>query len=359
MQFLHLIKLNKKSPVFISLSLAMLFSVNSHLSFADDMPQWQHNQISNKASLRGSAIKQNSLWVTGSKNSVFVSTDQGKTWQDKSVKATVITDFRDIEVFDQNTAIVMGVGSGAQSMLYKTKDGGDSWKLLYQNTDPQGFFDSIAFWDNQSGLLVGDPVDGFYVMKKTNDGGKTWRRIGKDKLPQIEDKEAAFAASGNTLIVGKGGKAWLTTGGNAASVYHSNDFGESWQRQSVPLFTKADTAGGYGLGLNAMQQLFVVGGDYQQRPKAYNNMATYINGQWQAVDAGQHGLRTALTCQGNICIATGKTSSDISNDGGKSWQVFPNEKAAIDDKGFYTLASENMVFLAAGAEGKVGVLSLK
>jgi hypothetical protein len=56
----------------------------------------------NKASLRGSAIKQNSFWVTGSTNSVFVSVDQGKTWQDKSVKVKRITDFRDVEVFDND-----------------------------------------------------------------------------------------------------------------------------------------------------------------------------------------------------------------------------------------------------------------
>ncbi|MCP4325895.1 MAG: hypothetical protein GY787_29485 [Alteromonadales bacterium] len=61
-----------------------------------------------------------------------------------------------------------------------------------------------------------------------------------------------------------------------------------------------------------------------------------------------------MTCQGNICIATGKTSSDISNNAGKTWQVLRNEKAKQDDKGFYTIASDDFVFLAAGSDGKVG-----
>lgn len=348
-----------KTRILPSLILLTCFSVQSKIVSGADLPLWQHSQLPNKASLRGSAIKDGKLWVTGSKNSVFISIDQGKTWLDKSVKNKLVTDFRDIEVFDDKIAIVMGVGSGEHSVLYKTIDGGNSWQLLLQNTDEQGFFDSIAFWDNNMGLLIGDPVDGFYVMKKTKDGGKTWRRITQDKLPQIETKEAAFAASGNTLIVGKNGKAWLTTGGNAASVYHSDDYGESWLRKRVPLFNKTDTAGGYGLGVNSAEQLFVVGGDYQQRPKSYQNMATYFNGHWQTVNSGQHGLRTAMSCQENICITTGKTSSDISYDGGTSWQVLTNKNAPEGDNGFYTLASENKLFLAAGAQGKIGVLSVK
>ena len=163
----------------------------------------------------------------------------------------------------------------------------------------------------------------------------------------------------NTLIVGDGGKAWLTTGGFSASVYMSRDFGETWQRHTVPLFAKTQTAGGYGLALNAEKQLFVVGGDYLQRPGKYENMATFTDNKWQPANSGQHGLRTAMTCQNNTCIATGKTSSDISFDGGHSWQRFSVQKVKNIDQGFYTLASDQKIFLAAGAEGKVGILKLK
>ncbi|GHE91749.1 WD40/YVTN/BNR-like repeat-containing protein [Thalassotalea profundi] len=340
------------------------FNVSGYAMTTVDLPQWHKIQINKNLSFRGSAIKGDSLWVTGSNNSVFVSQDGGKTWHDKSIKASLITDFRDIELFDTKTAIVMGVGNGVQSVLYKTTDGGNSWNLLYQNADAQGFFDSIAFWDNNHGVLLGDPVDGYYTIKLTKDGGTSWQRIDKKNIPEILEKEAAFAASGNTLIVGKQGKAWITTGGFSASVYESDDYGQTWQRQTVPLYNETQTAGGYGLALNHQQQLFVLGGDYQQRPAKYSNMATYLNGQWQAVNAGENGLRTAMRCEGNICIATGKTSSDISYNAGKRWQAFDdknlsNLKSTKGDRGFYTLASDNMVFLAAGAHGKIGVLSFK
>ncbi|MFT6897620.1 MAG: photosystem II stability/assembly factor-like uncharacterized protein [Paraglaciecola sp.] len=324
-----------------------------------DLPSWANYQMPGTPSLRGSAIAEDSLWVTGTNNSVFVSQDGGRSWQNKSVSFDGVTDFRDIELFDKDTAIVMGVGSAEQSVLFKTVDGGDSWSLLYQNDDKKGFFDSIAFWNNQQGLLIGDPVDGYYVVKKTEDGGKTWRRIARDKLPTIIDQESAFAASGNTMMVGKNGKAWITTGGFSASVYFSNDYGESWQRQTLPLYNDSQTAGGYGLALNHLMQPFVIGGDYQQRLAKYTNMASLINGQWQKVDTGERGLRTAMSCQGNICITTGKTGIDISYNGGKTWQPLTNNAAKIGDKGFYTIAADKFVFLAAGANGRVGVLSFK
>ena len=322
---------------------------------------WQlQHQIKGKTSLRASAIKGDSIWVSGTKNSVFVSQNRGITWRDISVMPTdnlPDTDFRDIALFNSNTAIVMGVGSGAESRLYKTSDGGTNWSLLYQNSDKEGFFDAIAFWDEQNGLLMGDPVDGYYLVKRTTDGGKTWRRISINNLPLMNENEGAFAASGNTLIVGKQGKAWLTTGGFSASVYVSTDFGESWSRQAVPLYDVTETSGGYGLALNTNEQVFVVGGNYKDRNSRYANMATFAQNKWHQVSTGQNGLRTAMTCQKATCITTGKNASDISFDNGLTWEALSNQNYSEHNKGFYTLASDKGLFIAAGADGKVALFN--
>ncbi len=338
-----------------------LFALLSLSSLANSHQQasWQRIDITKKASLRGSAVINNSLWVTGSDNTVFVSQDAGKTWLDRTVNSSLKLDFRDIALFDKSTAIVMGAGEGKQSVLYKTIDGGKSWQLLHENADAKGFYDSIGFWDKQRGLLLGDPVDGYYVIKKTIDGGKHWRRISNIKLPLMLEKEAAFAASGNTIITGKRGQAWLTTGGFSASVYYSDDFGESWQRQAVPLFQHTQTAGGYGLALNSHQQVFVLGGDYLQRQAKYVNMARLVSGKWQAVNNKQRGLRTAMSCLANTCIATGKTTSDISYDGGENWQALDDKSATSGNQGFYTLASDKKLILAAGVDGKVAIFKAK
>lgn len=334
----------------------LTFFVFSHLAIAQQVDGFQHTLIDGKPSLRGSAIFDQSLWVTGTNNSVWVSQDGGKHWHDRSVKSSINNDFRDIAVFDTQTAIVMSVGSGKQSSLYKTTDAGKSWQLLLQNQDEAGFFDSIAFWDQDNGLLMGDPVDGYYVVKRTQDGGKTWTRTDKVNLPSLIPSESAFAASGNTLIVGKDNQAWLTTGGKSASVYHSNDGGLFWLRKSVPLYRSADTAGGYGLALNSDDDLFVVGGDYLQRDKNYPNMARYdvIKNRWKHVKSGDRGLRSAMACNAFACIATGKTGSDISYDQGNTWQPLANPK--YDNTGYFTLSASNARFLFAGSEGKVAVL---
>lgn len=318
---------------------------------ADKIPQWQVKELGNSASLRGSAVGPASLWVTGTDNTVMRSLDKGETWQNVSVATEADLDFRDIEVFDDQTAIVMGVGEGTQSRLYRTEDGGNSWQLLYTNPDKQGFFDAIDFWDSEHGLLLGDPVDGYYVVMRTEDGGRHWQRVPQEALPELHDKEAAFAASGNTLITGDQGKAWFTTGGFAARVYRSSDYGRSWEVSPVPLHADNQTSGGYALSLNQPGDLFVLGGDYTNRPAHYPNLARNVGGQWQLADNGQRGLRTAMQCIQRTCIATGKTASDISFDDGNTWQPLPGP-------GFYTLSAGNNLFLGAGAEGSVGVLTL-
>ena len=56
------------------------------------------SQMPEKANLRGTALIQNSLWVTGSSSRVFVIHYSGETWQKKSVPAELNRDVRDIEL---------------------------------------------------------------------------------------------------------------------------------------------------------------------------------------------------------------------------------------------------------------------
>ncbi|WOT04941.1 WD40/YVTN/BNR-like repeat-containing protein [Shewanella youngdeokensis] len=317
--------------------------------------EWHTQQIDANVSLRGSAMIDGVMWVSGSDNSVFVSKDLGKTWQDVSVKAELLTDFRDIEVFDENTAIVMGVGNGKLSRLYLTEDQGVSWTLLLQNQHKNGFFDSMAFWDRNNGLLLGDPINDRFVILRTRDGGKNWHRTGLKNMPELLDREIAFAASGNTLMVGKTEQAWFTTGGYSSSVYTSQDGGEYWQRTHIPLYDDTQTAGGYGLAQNTLGDVFVIGGDYQQRDKHDAN-TVYLKGKvWHKARNTTSGLKTAMVCHRATCVATGKLVTDISFDHGFSWEpLLINGQ----QQGFYTLAIEGSTVVAAGHNGRVAVYTL-
>jgi hypothetical protein len=338
----------------IKSTLFLLFLLSHFYVIAGTIPEWKNHQFTDQPSLRSSAIKAHVIWVAGTEGKVYKSLDKGTTWIDVSLKNQVKTDIRDIQAIDENTAILMSVGSGQNSRLYKTTDGGINWTVLYQNNDETGFFDSIAFWDKNNGLLLGDPVDGYYVIKKTNDGGKTWNRVESKNLPEKREKEAAFAASGNTLIVGKNGKAWFTTGGFSASIMSSNNYGKTWQRQTLPLYDKTQTAGGYGIAINNQHEVFVVGGDYLHRDGNYNNAVVLVkkngNSKWLNLATGNRGLRTAMACMKSTCIITGKLSSDISFDNGHTWKP-------LHTQGFHTIATEANTIVAAGADGSVGIIT--
>jgi len=322
---------------------------------SSQLSDWQRYQHQNQASFRAVYADDSVLWVSGSKNTVLRSVDDGMSWQDVSVKNPLVTDFRDIIAFDKLTAIVMGAGSGDKSTLFKTIDGGQTWQKLYQNKAPTGFFNSFDFWDVNNGLMLGDPVDGYYVVLRTNDGGQSWRRIVKKRLPVMNNNEAAFAASGNTLKVGKNGLAWIVTGGHSASIYESSDYGETWQRKSVPIHQETATSGSYGIAENSQKQIVVVGGDYKNRKGRYVNASIKSGAEYQVLNTGQNGLRTAMSCIDGLCLLTGKTGTDVSYDDGISWQLSPIAQA----EGFYTIISYGDVFLAAGEKGKVATMKIK
>ena len=84
----------KLSTSFLFASFVSVVSANDAVS---SQLQWQESQIANKASFRGSDAFGESLWISGSKNSVYLSIDKGKTWLNRSPNLAQQFDFRDIE----------------------------------------------------------------------------------------------------------------------------------------------------------------------------------------------------------------------------------------------------------------------
>ncbi len=67
-----------------------------------------------KTSLRGlSAVDDQIVWVSGSNGTVGKSLDGGLSWVWMTVKGFEKTDFRDIEAFDEKTAVIMGISEPA------------------------------------------------------------------------------------------------------------------------------------------------------------------------------------------------------------------------------------------------------
>ena len=95
-------------------------------------------------SLRGlSVVNDRVLWVSGSGGTVGKSMDSGTTWKWMTIKGFEKTDFRDIEAFDETTAVIMGIGEPAY--ILRTADAGSSWKVVYENKTKGMFLDAWNF----------------------------------------------------------------------------------------------------------------------------------------------------------------------------------------------------------------------
>src|SRR3954452_17100790 len=145
-----------------------------------------------KTSIRGlSVVNDNLLWASGSNGTVARSTDGGKSFNWITVKGYELRDFRDIEAFDSNTAIIMAVAEPA--IILKTKDGGNTWKKVFEDSTKGMFLDAMDF-EGDVGFVVGDPINGKLFRSTTKDKGDTWEKSSSQAITLITG-EALFAAS--------------------------------------------------------------------------------------------------------------------------------------------------------------------
>ncbi len=238
-------------------------------------------------------------------------------------------DFRDVEGFDDRTAVLLSAGPGAESRLYRTADGGKTWSLSLTNPDPKGFWDAMAFWDSSHGILVGDPVDGHFVILTTSDGGVTWQ---PQKGPASMKDEGAFAASGSCITAHGAHEVWFGTGGpDGARVFYSRDDGKTWSVSKTPL-QNGSTSGVFSLSFSDARYGLAAGGDYKMDSTTAGSLAvTKDSGKtWTSVPAAS-GFRSdvAYLPDAKMWISVGTGGSDVSTDGGLTWRKFGSGFNAI------------------------------
>src|SRR5271156_6997854 len=95
--------------------------------------QWDIEESHTTASLRGiHNVGGGVAWASGSNGTVLRTEDGGYLWQTCAVPPDAEKlDFRGIQAFDANTAIVMSSGKGDLSRLYKTTNACQTWTLLF------------------------------------------------------------------------------------------------------------------------------------------------------------------------------------------------------------------------------------
>jgi len=304
-------------------------------------------------SMRGlNVVSEKVIWISGTKGEFSVTRDGGKTWFHDTVPGGRTLDFRDVQGFSDDVALLMSAGPGKASVLYRTENGGKTWDMTCQNTDPKAFFDGMDFFDKNHGLLIGDPVDEKPYLMETRDAGKTWSRMTPAGIPDLIPGEYAFAASGTSLDACSDGSCYLVTGGSAARVFRSSDKGKTWEVTALPFLHGDPAAGAFSIAHGRGNSLAAAGGHYQKTDLSGSNIAlSEDDGKTWAIPTGA-GSVPFMECirwvDSSTLIACGPPGVWLSADSGKNWKE-------ISKDGFHTLdvvSGKGIVWLAGG-KGRV------
>ena len=297
-----------------------------------------------KISIRGLSVVDNqTIWVSGTQGKIGLSIDGGKTWKWKQVKGFEKTDFRDIEGFDANTAIIMGIDS--PGVVLKTKDGGQSWLEVYRDNLSGIFMDAMEFWEDGSGIIVGDPIDHKPYILKTKDWGEHWERYTNHQIADLKDGESMFASSGTNIR--KKGKAFvMITGGKHSRIL----LDEKWH--TLPLIQGETSTGANSIALSK-KRFIVVGGDFTKDTNQTGNAAISKNGMdWFTPQTPPHGYRSCVEyLGGKTFITCGTSGVDISTDNGQNWRLLSKDSYHV----IRQAKNGNAVFLA-GSKGQIALL---
>lgn len=321
---------------------------------------WIVQASGTNASLRGvSVVDDRTAWASRSRGTVLRTLDGGSTWTVRPVPGAETTDFRDIEAFSPDEAVIMGIDRPAK--IFRTTDGGETWTQTFADDSPGVFLDGLAFFDEMNGLAVGDPIDGRFFVISTTDGGASWTLLPPDSRPAALAGEAAFAASGTSLTVMDDDRAWLTTGGPVSRVWRSKDRGRHWEPVSSALLEGSASAGGFSVAFLDARTGLTVGGDYKAEAAAAGNSAFSSDGgkTWRAVeDRRPGGFREAVAFVPGtwppIAITVGPSGSDHSIDLGRTWTPI------VTPAGFHALdfARRGQAGWAVGRAGLIAKLKI-
>jgi photosystem II stability/assembly factor-like uncharacterized protein len=283
-------------------------------------PRWLPQLSGTKARLRGvCAVSDQVAWASGTGGTYTRSADGGQRWASGQVPGAEALDFRDVEVFDARTAVLLSSGPGDQSRVYRTTDSGVTWSLRFTNPDRSGFLDALAFWDADHGLVLGDPVNGRFRVFLTDDGGASWRAADPAGMPPALEREGAFAASGTCLFALRGTRlAWFGTGGaSSARVFRTTDGGRAWTAAGTPVPAGSPSSGVFSVGFRDARTGLAVGGDYKApgRPGPFVALSHDGGERWTVLDPEWPGYRSAVAMPSGEgppwFVAVGPTGSDF------------------------------------------------
>ncbi|MEP7089785.1 MAG: oxidoreductase [Nocardioidaceae bacterium] len=329
----------------------------------DRAPSWRQTVIDTDQSFRGlDAVGRRTAWVTGGSATnggaglVFRTTDGGRRWKNVSPPHTEGLLLRDVEARSAKVAVVLAIGPGDASRIYRTTNGGTSWDTAFVNHDPAAFYDCMAFYPGgRRGLALSDPVDGRFRILATRDSGRSWSVRSNKGMPEATT-EAGFAASGDCLVTA-GHTAYFGSGGGAARIFRSNNFGRTWTATDSTI-PAGDSAGVFALAFRTPRRGIAVGGDFANPANGVDAVAKTLNGTlWRNTGNLTHLAEDVAYLPGHRhgLVATGESGAvmgtSVSVDGGRHWRLVANV-------GYHALdCTPDGSCWAAGGNGRVARLA--
>ncbi len=269
-----------------------------------------------KTSMRGlSVVNDKIVWASGSAGTVTKTNDGGETWHWITVKGYEKTDFRDIEAFDEKTAIIMGIDSPA--IILKTVNAGETWSLVYKNDTKGMFLDAMDFANEKEGIVIGDPINNLFFVAITTDAGNTWQDKTTTLKMVAEKGEAAFASSGTNIRKMKNGNSIFVSGGLASHLFIGN------KKIELPILQGKETSGANSIAAKNNKIFIAVGGDFNTKDSTTKNCFITRNGGviWSAPATSPTGYRSCIEyVNKQTWITCGINGVDITTDDGNNFK---------------------------------------
>jgi photosystem II stability/assembly factor-like uncharacterized protein len=265
-------------------------------------------------------------------------------------------EFRDVHAFSALRAVLLSIGTGPQSRIYRTVDGGKSWAMVWQNPDPKAFYDCIDF-QGDVGVAVSDAVGGTLPLLQTTDGGRTWKPFAPPGYDQIraESEEGAFAASGTCVVLRPDGSVVIGTAGGGRVIR----VGPSRSEVSATPIVHGTMAGVATIAFRDGGVGIAAGGNLQKEDSVSDNVAvtrdggrTWALGGHPPVPGAIYGL-AYVRARRRTVVAVGPKGSAWSADDGATW-------TALDGRNHWSVAfGETPVGWMVGPEGRITKLTFE
>jgi photosystem II stability/assembly factor-like uncharacterized protein len=313
--------------------------------------------LSENSNYRGlSAVSNEVCWFSGSGASVYRIDLPNQSPIDCSPTGVGDLDFRDIQAFDAQTALL--ISAGLPAVILRTEDGGRTWSEVYRNEEEGIFFDAMDFWDAERGMAFSDARGNELTIIHTEDGGRSWKPINSELIPQVHENQGGFAASGTVLKTFGEGHVIIGLGGVEATVLISTDYGQSWHRGFAPIDQGEESKGIFSFSFIDEKKILVAGGDYRGDSLSTDCMSISFNGgySWKTSSESRISLKNKylsniIAINENEWFAHSRFGSYFTNDAGLNWRSLP--------LGYYSGALAQDYIWLSGAKGAVARLPIE